>query len=63
MDTDRIEGAMKDAGGKIKEEWGDLTDDPRTEAEVGRIAREVEHFVSHRDSVAPGVSRCRARRG
>jgi uncharacterized protein YjbJ (UPF0337 family) len=33
MDSDRIEGTLKDAGGKIKEEWGDLTDDPKTEAE------------------------------
>lgn len=31
--TDRIEGAMKEASGKVKEEWGDLTDDPKTEAE------------------------------
>ena len=33
MDTDRIEGPLKEAGGKAKEEWGDLTDDPATEAE------------------------------
>ena len=33
MDSDRIEGPVKEAGGKIKEEWGDLTDDERTEAE------------------------------
>jgi uncharacterized protein YjbJ (UPF0337 family) len=33
MDTDRIEGPVKEAGGKVKEEWGDLTDDPGTEAE------------------------------
>jgi uncharacterized protein YjbJ (UPF0337 family) len=33
MDTDRIEGPLKEAGGKVKEEWGDLTDDSRTEAE------------------------------
>jgi uncharacterized protein YjbJ (UPF0337 family) len=33
MDTDRIEGPLKDAGGKAKEEWGDLTDNPETEAE------------------------------
>jgi uncharacterized protein YjbJ (UPF0337 family) len=33
MDTDRIEGAAKEAGGKLKEEWGDLTDNPETEAE------------------------------
>ena len=33
MDTDRIEGPVKEAGGKVKEEWGDATDDPQTEAE------------------------------
>jgi len=33
MDTDRIEGPMKEAAGKVKEEWGDLTDDKSTEAE------------------------------
>ena len=33
MDSDRIEGPLKEAGGKVKEEWGDLTDNTRTEAE------------------------------
>jgi uncharacterized protein YjbJ (UPF0337 family) len=33
MDHDRVEGPVKEAGGKVKEEWGDLTDDPGTEAE------------------------------
>jgi len=33
VDKDRVEGTVKDAGGKVKEEWGDLTDDPQTEAE------------------------------
>ena len=33
MDSDRIEGPLKEAGGKAKKEWGDLTDDPETEAE------------------------------
>ncbi len=33
MDTDRVQGPMKEAGGKVKEEWGDLTDDASTEAE------------------------------
>jgi uncharacterized protein YjbJ (UPF0337 family) len=33
MDRDRIEGSVKEAGGKLKEEWGDLTDNPDTEAE------------------------------
>jgi uncharacterized protein YjbJ (UPF0337 family) len=33
MDSDRVEGPLKEAGGKVKEEWGDLTDNPQTEAE------------------------------
>ena len=33
MDSDRIEGPLKEAGGKIKEEYGDAIDDPQTEAE------------------------------
>ena len=33
MDRDRVEGPLKEAGGKVKEEWGDVTDDPSTEAE------------------------------
>ena len=33
MDHDRVEGPVKEAGGKLKEEWGDLTDDPSTEAD------------------------------
>lgn len=33
MDHDRVEGPLKEAGGKVKEELGDLTDDPKTEAE------------------------------
>jgi len=33
MDKDRVEGPMKEAGGKAKEEWGDLTDDTKTEGE------------------------------
>lgn len=46
MDRDRTEGAAKEAGGKIKEEWGDLTDDASTEAEgkmdqaAGRVQSE-----------------------
>jgi uncharacterized protein YjbJ (UPF0337 family) len=33
MERDRVKGPLKEAGGKVKEEWGDLTDDPQTEAE------------------------------
>src|SRR5690606_15014820 len=31
MDSDRIEGPIKEGTGKVKEEWGDLTDDAETE--------------------------------
>lgn len=33
MDSDRVQGPLKEAGGKVKEEWGDLTDDTSTEVE------------------------------
>jgi uncharacterized protein YjbJ (UPF0337 family) len=33
MGNDQIEGTVKQVTGKVKEEWGDLTDDNRTEAE------------------------------
>ncbi len=33
MDKDRTEGPLKEAGGKIKEEVGDLTDNRDMEAE------------------------------
>jgi len=33
VDSDRIKGPLKEAGGKAKEGWGDLTDDRETEAE------------------------------
>ncbi len=33
MDKDRVEGPLKEAGGKVKEELGDVTDDASTEAE------------------------------
>jgi len=33
VDSDRVEGKLKEAGGKVKEEWGDATDNPDTEAE------------------------------
>ena len=42
MDSDRIEGPLKEAGGKVKEEWGDLTDNERTEAEVIRALAAIE---------------------
>lgn len=33
MDSDRIEGGLKQGTGKVKEEWGDATDNPSTEME------------------------------
>ena len=33
MDKDRIEGAGKQAKGKVKEVWGKVTGDAKTEAE------------------------------
>lgn len=31
MDQDRVEGTLKEGAGKVKEEWGDATDDASTE--------------------------------
>ena len=36
MDSDRIEGSVKEGAGKVKEEWGDATDDTSTELEGKR---------------------------
>jgi uncharacterized protein YjbJ (UPF0337 family) len=36
MDSDRIEGGVKEGVGKVKEEWGDVTDDAGTELEGKR---------------------------
>ena len=33
MDQDRVEGTLREGQGKIKEEWGDATDDTSTEFE------------------------------
>jgi uncharacterized protein YjbJ (UPF0337 family) len=33
MDSDRIEGGIKEGVGKAKEEWGDVTDNAGTELE------------------------------
>jgi uncharacterized protein YjbJ (UPF0337 family) len=33
MDQDRVEGTLKEGTGKVKEEWGDATDDASTEME------------------------------
>jgi uncharacterized protein YjbJ (UPF0337 family) len=45
MDRDRIEGPIKEGAGKVKEEWGDVTDDAQTEAE-GK-AQQVEGNVQN----------------
>lgn len=46
MDHDRVEGPLKEAGGKVKEEWGDLTDDAKTEAE-GKV-EQVEGKIQNK---------------
>jgi uncharacterized protein YjbJ (UPF0337 family) len=56
--TQREKGAWDKAAGKVKEEWGDLRDDPKTEVE-GKIqqgtldvrhgAADVEDEVRRRD--------------
>jgi uncharacterized protein YjbJ (UPF0337 family) len=45
VDSDRVEGPLKEAGGKVKEEWGDLTDDAGTEAEgkMDQVEGKVQH--------------------
>ena len=45
MDTDRIDGALKNIGGKIKEGFGELTGDTKTQAE-GK-AEQVEGKVQN----------------
>ncbi len=54
MDSDRIEGGMKEGMGKVKEEWGDATDDPGTEAEgkAEKLEGDVqEDFGEAKDNV------------
>jgi uncharacterized protein YjbJ (UPF0337 family) len=54
MDSDRIEGGLKEGTGKVKEEWGDLTDDPATEAEgkAEQIEGDIqEDFGEAKDNV------------
>ena len=40
--ADKAKDAVQEAGGKIKEGWGDLTDNERLEAEGRREAREAD---------------------
>jgi uncharacterized protein YjbJ (UPF0337 family) len=42
VDKDRVEGNAKEGWGKAKEEWGDLTDDPKTEMEGKKDQAEGE---------------------
>lgn len=42
VDKDRVEGPLKEAGGKIKEAWGDATDNTETEAEGKKDQAEGE---------------------
>jgi len=42
VDKDRVEGNLKEGWGKAKQEWGDLTDDPKTEMEGKRDQAEAE---------------------
>jgi len=46
VDDDRIKGAMKEGSGKVKEAWGDATDDPETEIEGYR--EQVEGEIQQR---------------
>jgi uncharacterized protein YjbJ (UPF0337 family) len=58
MGHDRVEGPVKEAGGKVKEEWGDLTDDPGTEAEgkveqaEGKLQNEWGEVKDKADDIA-----------
>ncbi|MDQ3879519.1 MAG: CsbD family protein [Chloroflexota bacterium] len=46
MDEDRIEGTLKEGAGKVKEEWGDATDDASTE--LGGQKDQLEGEVQQR---------------
>jgi uncharacterized protein YjbJ (UPF0337 family) len=58
MDSDRIEGNVKEGAGKVKEEWGDLTDDTSTEMEGKRDQAEgriQEGWGEAKDTVRDAV--------
>jgi uncharacterized protein YjbJ (UPF0337 family) len=58
MDSDRIEGGIKEGAGKAKEEWGDLTNDKSTEMEGKREKAEgdlQEDFGEAKDNVRDAV--------
>jgi uncharacterized protein YjbJ (UPF0337 family) len=64
MDQDRVEGAGKQAGGKLKETVGKVTDDESTEAEGKRdqLEGEVqEGWGKAKDAVDDAVDRVRDR--
>lgn len=56
MSWDRVEGNWKQFKGKVKEEWGDLTDDEITEAEGNR--EKLEGRIQERY----GIEKAEARR-
>ena len=63
MDKDRIEGAAKQAKGKVKETWGKVTGDTKTEAEgkadkvEGRVQNAVGGVKDAARDAAEKVSR------
>ena len=56
MAWDRVEGNWKQFAGKVKEEWGDLTDDEITEARGDR--EQLEGKIQERY----GIEKAEARR-
>lgn len=56
MAWDRVEGNWKQFAGKVKEEWGDLTDDEITEANGNR--EQLEGKIQERY----GIEKAEARR-
>ncbi len=56
MSWDRVEGNWKQFKGKVKEEWGDLTDNEITEAEGNR--EKLEGRIQERY----GIEKAEARR-
>jgi len=60
MNKDNIEGKFKELKGKVKEKWGDLTDDEYMEAEgkmdvlagkiqqkYGGVKEDIQHDLEH----------------
>ncbi len=55
MDWDRIEGNWKQFTGKVKEKWGDLTDDDL--AKINGQREQLEGMLQHRYGYAKGKAR------